>query len=58
MALFTLLPGVVVGGALSMLVHRLLYGAGRLPRPGWLPRVIIIPAIVTGVLLGVLVVAG
>jgi hypothetical protein len=48
MALITLTPGVLGGAALSSLVHRLLYGSVRLPRPGWVPRLAVMPPLVLG----------
>jgi hypothetical protein len=58
LAVFFLLPGVLGGAGLSVAVHWLLYGTPRLPRPGWLPRLVVIAACVVGALAGVLSLTG
>jgi hypothetical protein len=58
MALIVLLPGVLGGAALSSLVQRLLYGSVRLPRPGWLPRLTVIPPLVLGFALAMIFLVG
>lgn len=56
--LLVLLPGMIGGAVISSLVHRLLYGTVELPRPGALPRLVVISPLVLGLALAVIYLFG